>query len=285
MLRRRLLVSALAAPASQARALMAGVAPDSPQRRLDSLVSSRFACVASISVRGGTYSGVCVAPRFVLTAAHVAGDGLDAYVYLNLGRDLSHRHTVQRVHRHPKPGRIEPGYWFGDLALLELGQMLPAGVELPPLARLPPREGVRIELAGYGGSGPGDQGMTVSSHTGLRRIGANRIDRVITAPGRDTEPLIYLFTFDAPATARREVSRSLGNEVETGLASGDSGSPAFVVEDGRLALLGINTFVVRSTPNGAPTYTFGTISGGEALTAHRDWLRSVLGPGTWPGLD
>ncbi len=283
--RRRFAAAAAATVAAgPARALMAGQAPDSPQARLDDLRRSAFTCAASVAARGGTYSAVCIAPRFALTAGHVAGDGRGLMLFLNLGRDLSHRRAVTQVHRHPRPQRIESGYPHGDLALLELDAPLPAELELPRLARRPMRAGQRIEIAGYGGSGPGDRGMTVASHPALRRIGANRIDRVVPDAGAgDDGPLLYLFSFDPPGTGREGPAASLGNRVETGLAAGDSGSPAFTMEDGRPALVGINTFVTRSRPDEAPTYTFGTVGGGEALRAHGRWLRSVLGAEPWSG--
>ena len=55
-------------------------------------------------------------------------------------------------------------------------------------------------------------------------------------------------------------------------------------ENGRLALLGINTFVIRSRNAATGLSGFGTVGGGQALTTHKPWLLSALGSHVWPGL-
>ena len=264
---------------------MAGAAPDTPLARLDAnRADSPFACVASL-MGGGCYSGVCIAPAFVLTAAHVAAKAKDLFVYLNVGGDLSHRLGIRRVFTPPAPAHTDPLRPVGDLALLELDGQLPAGLALPPLARGPARVGQRIELAAYGASGHGDRGVSLACNGALKRIGANRIDRILGGAEAPTIPLLYLFRFDPATGPRRDGLRSLGNSVETGLASGDSGSPAFVRENGRLALLGINSFVMRDSASRGPLNGFGTVGGGQLLAAYKPWLLSVLGAGAWAGLD
>ena len=282
MRRRHFAVAAATAVAlPSASALMAGAAPDSPGARIDpNRADSPYACVASL-MGGGCYSAVCIAPQFVLTAAHVAAKAPDLFLYLNLGRDLSHRFTIKRVTTPPPPAKPDPSRPVGDLALIEIDGRLPEGLPMPPLASTPARVGLRIELAAYGASGNGDRGVSVGSNPMLKRFGANRIDRVLQSDDANATPLLYYFGFDA---ANAHDGRSLGNRVEAGLASGDSGSPAFVREHGRLALLGINSFVIRSAAPSAPMNGFGTVGGGQVLAAHKAWLHSVLGDGVWAGL-
>lgn len=261
---------------------MAGTVPDSPRARLDAVrPDSPYGCVAGVTGRGGIYSGVCITRRHVLTAGHVGAQAGELQVYLNIGRDLSHRLAVRRLWRHPA---LDQGFDaqrpVGDLAVLELADDVPPGVALPPLATAPVQEGLRLELVGHGSSGNGDGGPLVAAHPALRRRGANVVDAVLRSTDTARVPLIYLFRFDAPGSPA-----SLGNDVETGLASGDSGGPAFVVERGRLALVGINTFVRTTSPKMRPDYRFGTLGGGQAVAGHAGWLLSVLGRGTWPGLE
>lgn len=278
MKRRHLALAAGAVLAAPARALMAGRAPDSPLARVDAnRADAPMACVASL-IGGGTYSAVCITPTFVLTAGHVAAKAADLFLCLNLGRDLSHRWAIKRAVTPPVPVRPDPMLPIGDLALLELDGRLPEALALPPLAQTTARAGLRIELAGYGASGFGDRGVSVASNPALRRVGANRIDRIASADDPARTPLLYFFGFDAPGAA------SLGNAVEAGLASGDSGGPAFVREGGRLALLGINSFVMRSSAAASPANGFGSIGGGQVLAAYRPWLAHVLGERAWPGL-
>lgn len=55
--------------------IMAGAPPDSPAARIDpNTTSSPWSGVGSVVVNGAPYSGVVVAPNFVLTAAHVASN-------------------------------------------------------------------------------------------------------------------------------------------------------------------------------------------------------------------
>lgn len=268
--------------AGPARALMSGTAPDSPRARLDPVrPDSPFACVAGITGGGGIYSGVCITRRHVLTAGHVGAQAGELMVYLNVDRDLSHRLAVRRMWRHPALEQgFDPQRPVGDLAVLELADDVPGVVALPPLAATPVHEGMRLELVGHGSSGPGDGRQLVAAHPALRRRGANVVDAVLRSTDAARVPLIYLFRFDPPGSPG-----SLGNAVETGLASGDSGGPAFVMARGRPALAGINTFVRTTSPKTRPDYRFGTLGGGQALAGHAGWLRSVLGRGTWPGLE
>src|SRR5580692_10061289 len=71
-------------------ALMAGSPPDSAAARVDANVgTSAFAGVAAISINGGTFTGVVIAPQYVLTAGHVAaaaaGNTAAIQVILNTG--------------------------------------------------------------------------------------------------------------------------------------------------------------------------------------------------------
>jgi Trypsin-like peptidase domain len=282
-MKRRHLISAAAVSlvAPSAQALMAGIAPDSPLARLDGpRADSPFACVASL-MGEGCYSAVCIGPRHALTAAHVAAKAASLFLVLHLSRDFSHRFAIRRsaTPPAPPPSLRDPAHPVGDLALIEIEGEFPAGLTFPPLARTPAAPGLRIELAGYGASGPGDRGGTVARNPALRRTGANRIDAVWPANAAQGEPMLYEFTFDAPG---RRAGASLGNRLETGLAPGDSGGPAFVREGGRLALLGINSHVRRRADG--VDHGFGTVGGGQLLAAHRAWLGSVLGPAAWPGL-
>ena len=60
-----------------------------------------------------------------------------------------------------------------------------------------------------------------------------------------------------------------------GLAGGDSGGPSFVrAPDGRLELVGINTFVFGAGPGQAGSFIAG--GGGIVLAPHVQWIHSVL---------
>lgn len=280
--RRRLCASALASGAmlatSDARALMAGLAPDTPVRRLDeNSVRSPWSGVGSISAHGGVYTGVLVHARFVLTAAHVVPPEAqdDALFNLNLDGDLTHRLRVKRVVRHPAPRSLGNGIHSGDLALLELADPAPAQARRYLIAHDAAPEGAELLLVGYGASGNADHGPSVAPNAALRRVGANRIEGLLRAP-ESPEPLIYLFRFDAPPSGAKQRSASLGNLRETGLAVGDSGSPAFIQTRAGVLLLGINSFVSQSNQAQHVPFGFGAVSGGQFLAPHRAWIESVV---------
>ena len=283
--RRRLCASALACGAAlattDARALMAGLAPDTPVRRLDeNSTRSPWSGVGSISAHGGVYTGVLLHSRFVLTAGHVVPPTApdDALFNLNLDGDLTHRLRVKRIVRHPSPRSLGNGIHSGDLALLELDEAAPEQARRYAIAHEAAPEGTELLLVGYGASGNADRGPTVAANAALRRVGANRIEGLMHAT-ESPEPLIYLFRFDAPAAGAKQRSASLGNLRETGLAVGDSGSPAFIQTRAGVVVVGINSFVSQSSAPGHVPFGFGATSGGQFLAPHRAWIESVVPAG------
>lgn len=265
--------------ANSALALMAGNPPDSPIKRLDpNTADSLWSGVGSITGTGGVYTAVLVAPRFVLTAGHVAPvDVSNLYFNLNIGSDLSHSIPAQRAIHHPLYRGFDPQSPQYDLALLELGVAAPSEARIHPFLATLPSVGTQIEMVGYGASGPGAIGATVPANAALKRVGLNQIDEVYGRDPNGGAPLIFRFTFDPPSSPPRLRTASTGNERETGLASGDSGSPVYERVDGRPHLLGINTFSAkRPGALGAPS-TFGSLGGGQLLFEHVAWIRHTIG--------
>lgn len=279
MKRRTLILAGLAGCAGLTRtasALMAGNPPDSPIRRLDpNTASSPWSGVGSITGPAGVFSAVLIHSRFALTAGHVApADPAAIHFNLNIEDDLSHRIAISRPVHHPGFHGFNPQSPAFDLALLELAEPAPGNARIHPVLAVPPPPGTEIELVGYGASGPGAVGVTVPANAALKRVGTNRVDRLVGSEGG--VPLVYLFSFDAPASGVRVKSASTGNDRETGLASGDSGSPAFVRVRGQPHLAGINTFSARLPGQTGAQFTFGSQGGGQVLAAHLDWIRSVI---------
>jgi secreted trypsin-like serine protease len=282
--RRGVLLAALgasAAASAPARALMAGDPPDSPMRRLDpNVAASPWSGVASITVAGGVYSAVLISRRHVLTALHVVPPDAPVRVNLNIDGDISHRLEVARTHRHPRFKALNVDHGAHDLCVLELLQAAPESARIHPICASPLAVGQEITLVGYGASGTGSRGATVPAVAALKRVGTNLIDEIL-AIGPERTPTVYLFTFDAPNqnNARPSLGHvSVGNLRETGLASGDSGSPVFVRARNRWELAGINTFVMRLASDTGAAFGFGTRGGGQVLAPQMTWLRSVVGP-------
>ena len=233
---------------------MAGAAPDSPAARVDSnTAQSLFAGVGSVVVNGSPLSGVVIAGQYVLTAGHVvAGQPVSAIHFaLNQGG----AQWVSAV----TAAYVYPSYNFpyDDLAILRLATAVPAGTPIYPFYSETVSSGLTITLAGYGGSGNGDTGVTVGANSTVKRTGTNTVDALLSTVDTGTRTSrFYLYDFDGPS------GNGTGNASETLVAVGDSGGPSFIRVGNHLQLFGINTFV--SPPPGQTTvnYEFGTVGGG-----------------------
>jgi len=262
--------------------MMAGALPDSPLARIDpNTATSPWTGVGSVVVSGGSFSGVVVAPRFVLTASHVtAGAPPSAIQFvLNIGGNQTHTIAAQSVTYYPNAN-----FPYDDLALIELATPLPGGVTIYPLARTALTIGQRIKLVGYGASGYGDVGSSVGGASSVRRTGDNIVDIIqTTLDSSGRTGLFYIYDFDGPSGAGSMGGATLGNAVETIVASGDSGGPAFIGTPGNYRLAGINTFL--TTLNGQPLDSrFGSIGGGVVLSKpeYLQWIDATTGY-TTPG--
>lgn len=270
-----------------ALAIMAGAAnanpPDRPEWRVDpNLTTSPWAGVGSLSVKGGTYSAVAIGPQHVLTAAHVVSGSLPADIVFNLnyGGDLNFKIHASATRVHPGYGKNQVGgVQLDDIAVITLATPLPPGVPHYALLNQPLEIGATIILVGYGASGDGTNGVTQAGHPAVKRTGRNVIDLFQPAVKRFELPRAYLFDFDDPMSQISQLGGpSLGNDIETMIASGDSGSPAFISIDGEWQIAGINTFQINSSARGATVTRFGALGGGMWLPAYHQWVAASMQP-------
>jgi hypothetical protein len=225
---------------------------------------SPWAGVGSIADgRGGTYSGVAIAPRFVLTAAHVVAGVAPGSLSFNVNRggDLVARLPVTAVHVHPAYQgftRARDALVHDDIAVLQLGESIPFGTPIYPLAARAPRPGERLVLVGYGVGGP-----SIPADPAVKRVGSNVVEQVYQDVAGAGRIELYRFAYN-PAPG--------GSLLESTLASGDTGSPALLRDGEGWQLAGINTFVY-----GADSGARG--GGGIAVAAYREWILSILAVG------
>jgi hypothetical protein len=278
--RRALLATAAAGPACAAwpriaDALMAGAPPDSPQARVDpNLPTSPWAGVVAVRVRGGTFSGALIHRRMVLTAAHVVAGAPPDVVEVQVNASaVPLRIAAAQVHVHPGWRGFTKPFAFDDLAIVELEDEVPRGAPIYPIFPYVPPQGVALLLVGYGASGHGSIGPAVGADPAVKRIGQNRIDRVIPRPDAPDAPSLFLYDFDGPDESTNVFDGpTLGNAVETSAAGGDSGAPAFVMPDGIPRIVGVLTFVTDILRPGTPLSTFGASGGGVLAAAAQAWL-------------
>ncbi|NIS32696.1 MAG: trypsin-like serine protease, partial [Actinobacteria bacterium] len=180
--------------------------------------ATRFAAVCKILPDG---EGVLIAPRWVLTAAHVATGAPRERLRAQL---LGVEYRVAEVIAYPdwRPGKT-------DLALMRLAapvqQVAPLELSNADLA-----VGTEVLLAGRGDYGDGQRGVV--GNDGKLRVANNAVSKI--------EPERLFIRLDAPEDGALDAEGVSG--------PGDSGTPALVERDGRLEVVGIGSVGVSPKP-------------------------------------
>jgi len=259
--------------ASPAQAIMAGQAPDSAAARVNPNSDPTWSAVGSVVVNGAPLSGVVIAGRFVLTAAHVvSGAPVNTLQFvLNLGA-TQWTSPVESVVVHPSYS-----FPYDDLAVLKLANPVPPSVPIYRMYSGAQTAGLTLVLIGYGASGNGDVGANVGASSSVKRVGENVLDALqsaIDSSGRTSR--FFIYDFDGPTGNGSLGGPTLGNTLETVVGVGDSGSPVFVRNGGTPQLFGISNFVSSPT-GGTVNYEFGTVGGGIIASDSRfaAWLQTA----------
>ena len=161
---------ALAAAAAPSQAIMVGALPDTPAAHVDANQGGTpYSGAVSVRVNGVPFSGVVVAPQYVLTAAHVVGANLPATLAVQVNVDGAPQvHAVTAVQRF-----ASASFPYDDLALLTLERPVDPAVVVPAILRSTVPAGTALTLVGYGASGAGDVGPTAPASPNVKRWGRN----------------------------------------------------------------------------------------------------------------
>lgn len=165
-------------------------------------------------------SGVLVAPRVVLTAAHCLEDDVDAVAF---GADASHATTVRVASAlaHPAYDEGTFAHDVGAVLLEAEAPVAPALLARGELARVPDT-GEALRLVGFG-----RPSAAATAHSGERRTGVANV-RAVTGTSISVEPgpsIACVGDSGGPVLAR-----SNGAEVVVGITShGDAGCSAEAV--------------------------------------------------------
>lgn len=171
--------------------------------------------VAIFAENSSPCTGVIIAPHFILSAAHCELKGADIYFGLVATKKQAVYYKVKNVTPHPSycptcdMGGAAPGD-YKDYAIVEFSEDLPPGFKPVSIATLKQiKKGATIHLSGYG-------------------IDENyKYDGILK---KTQVPLVAVGEFEF-----------MTDEKKTGSCHGDSGGPAYIMEDSKLYLAGITS--------------------------------------------
>lgn len=174
---------------------------------------------------------------------------------------------------------IGPGY-FGDLAILQLGQVVNPLAQRYELHTGP--EGGLATFVGYGRRGVGATGSVPGTSGTVKRSGQNQIEAL------DVGGELLLYDFDNGLVANNAFgSLGLGNN-EVLISPGDSGGPAFMENAGVFRIVGVNVVGACPIPvtidfggscaqnPAVANVTFGEIGGSARVSLHAGWIQSFV---------
>lgn len=258
--------------------------------------TSPWAGVGAITFNGGVYSGALIDSTHVLTAAHVVsgqvGTPGNVSFSLNVGGDLTQTLSATAISVYSGYTGTSPGadgVWHDDLAIITLGT---------PVTGAVPTYGFysgslsskTITLVGYGGGGDGVNGVTSGANASVKRVGQNRVDRLLVDDDGGTANEVFEFDFDGPTKSTNVFGQSnkssnltLGANIEAQYAGGDSGSPVFINDKGVWKIAGIGIFNGGTSLSGGSNVKFGSIGGGTIVAPYLSWIGSTLAASTTAG--
>ena len=211
---------------------------------------------SSISLNLPDGEGALIAPRWILTAAHLANDikTADASPKLAIGGG---EYRVQRVIVHPEFRRAAMGR---DIALILLDRDV-KDVTPTPIYRGKSEAEKIVTIVGHGFSGTLDRGpVSKDKWDKIQRAATQKIERI------GDKKHWLMFPIDPPETA---------TDLEGSGGPGDSGGPAFLEENGKLYVAGISSFTDDSNADQIDG-NYGDWEAYTRVAAYAEWIDSVL---------
>lgn len=193
-----------------------------------------------------------IAPRWAITAAHTI-EGHPAFInyYVMFG---DKRYEIEKIIIHPArvSNTVDSS---ADIALLKLKESV-TNITPALLYDKQDEPGKNVILVGNGKSGTGLTGQT--AERGKRRGATNQIEGALENS--------LLLVFDAPPFA---------TDLEGIGGDGDSGSPALYEENGKLFIIGVNSFNSGDSKRGT-VGKYMTFDGYARISTRRNWILQTI---------
>ena len=196
--------------------------------------------------RGG--DGTLIAPRWVLTAGHVAR-GMQSRRQNKIVTFGDQDYQIEKIVVHPQWRRMGPH----DLGLLKLKTAV-EGIEPYGLYTESDENGQTITMVGHGKTGVGNDRQR--SEDRRRRAATNKIV--------DVDEQHIQFVFDAPPN---------GTDLEGTPGPGDSGGPALIIKDGEPLVAGVSS---KGTDGQNGPGTYGAREFFVRVSQYTDWIRENI---------
>lgn len=209
-------------------------------------LGAKYPALVSLSRRG---DGTLIAPRWVLTAAHVArGAAMNPSGARSVRVGVAD-YQISEVFLHPQWTEMGPH----DIGLVLLRGPVP-GVKPAALYREKNEKGQVAVLLGHGKSGDGAARGLIED--GFARGATSKID--------STDAAWLYFSFDAPPK---------GTRLEGAPGPGDSGGPALLETSGKIFVAGVSS---AGYDGHAGPGTYGAVDVFTRVSTHAKWIDSVM---------
>jgi hypothetical protein len=287
-------------------------------------VGSIFVQFAGVAEGGFICTAAAIGPNHILTAAHCVRETDDTVsrirFILSAGLPDALIIEASSFTVHPLYDFLSPflgAFAHGDIAVIELAESLPEGIETYELYRNSDEFGKEARHYGHGRSGKGNKGATGGADFFYARTGLNAYEQTLEpllgtgiedqlvhdfdSGGRKHNAMEWWFTSkfachpdnDNPAWAQDGQCTTFKDgsypdfkgfgKAEVGIAPGDSGGPSFI--DGKIA--GVHSFGFTHFCSGVTNGTdfscglnssYGEMSGDTRVSYHADFVdAAVLG--------